>query len=64
MPIPDYQTLMLPVLKKSAQGEIKINQAISEIADEYGLTDDEKAFKVTASGCASLRIAQHGKLGW
>lgn len=43
MPIPDYQTLMLPVLQKSAQGEVKISQVISEITDEYELTDDEKA---------------------
>ncbi len=43
MPIPDYQTLMLPVLRKAAKGEIKVSQAIEEISDEYGLTDDEKA---------------------
>jgi len=43
MPVPDYQTLMLPVLEKSAHGEVKISQVITEIADDYGLTDDEKA---------------------
>ena len=42
MPVPDYQTLMLPVLEKSAHGEVKISQVITEIADDYGLTDDEK----------------------
>ncbi len=43
MPIPDYQTLMLPVLRKAAQGEVKVSEAVEEIADEFSLTDDERA---------------------
>ena len=43
MPIPDYQTLMLPVLRKAAQGEAKVSEAVEEIADEFSLTDDERA---------------------
>jgi restriction system protein len=43
MSIPDYQTLMLPVLKKAATGEVKISTVIEELSEELGLTDDEKA---------------------
>jgi len=43
MSIPDYQTLMLPVLKKSRHGEVRISKVVEELADELGLSDDEKA---------------------
>lgn len=43
MSIPDYQTLMLPVLKKAASGEVKISKVIEELSDEFQLTEDEKA---------------------
>jgi restriction system protein len=41
MSIPDYQSLMLPVLLFSSKGEIRIGQAVEEIADKLGLTIDE-----------------------
>lgn len=43
MSIPDYQSLMLPVLKKSANGEVKISTVIEELSNELELTEDEKA---------------------
>jgi len=43
MSIPDYQTLMLPVLRKAASGEVKISTVIEELSGEFGLTEDEKA---------------------
>ncbi len=42
MPIPDYQSLMLPVLKVAAEGETRVPVAASRIADELGLTDEER----------------------
>lgn len=43
MPIPDYQTLMLPVLKLAADGkEHKFSEAVEELADEFGLTTEER----------------------
>lgn len=42
MTIPDYQTLMLPVLKISADGEIRIGQAVDELANQLDLTQDER----------------------
>ena len=44
MPIPDYQTLMLPLLKLAADGkEHKKREAEEQLAQEFGLTDDERA---------------------
>jgi restriction system protein len=43
MSIPDYQTFMLPVLKKSQNGEVKISTVIEELSEEFNLTEDEKA---------------------
>ena len=43
MPIPDYQSLMLPVLKASANGEMRIGAVVENLADELSLTADERA---------------------
>jgi len=40
MPIPDYETLMLPVLALGASGEVKIGDAIERISDQLGLTPE------------------------
>ncbi|WP_321879814.1 restriction endonuclease [Paraburkholderia bannensis] len=43
MAIPDFQTLMLPVLRSSALGEVKISDVVQSLADEFQLTDDERS---------------------
>lgn len=40
--IPDYQTLMRPVLKSAAEGEVRISSVIDELAEEFALTDEER----------------------
>ncbi|MGF6996338.1 restriction endonuclease [Paraburkholderia sp. GAS32] len=43
MPIPDYQTLMLPVLRAVADGqEHRFRNVVETLADEYQLTDEER----------------------
>ncbi len=42
MSIPDYQSLMLPVLKTSAHGEVRIGAVVESLADELRLTEDER----------------------
>lgn len=48
--IPDYQTLMLPVLKSVADGkEHKFREIADSIAKNFGLTEEElRAFLTTA----------------
>jgi restriction system protein len=41
--IPDYQTLMLPVLRHSASGEVRIGDVVDKLAIEFQLNDDELA---------------------
>ncbi|MEH0075094.1 restriction endonuclease [Pannonibacter sp. Pt2] len=42
MTIPDYQTLMLPVLRLAAEGETRVGDAAGRIAGEFGLTPQEQ----------------------
>ena len=41
--IPDYQTLMKPVLKSSEKGEVKISEVVETLAKDLALTDEEQA---------------------
>jgi restriction system protein len=43
MSIPDFQSLMLPVLQSAAKGEIRISDVVQRLADKLGLTAEEKA---------------------
>lgn len=43
MPIPDYQAVMLPLLKIAADGkEHQIQDATNALAEQFGLTDEER----------------------
>lgn len=42
MPIPDYQSLMRPVLEHAAKGEVRIGALIETISTELGLITDER----------------------
>jgi restriction system protein len=41
MAIPDFQKLMLPVLKASAQGEVKISDVVESLGQLLALTEDD-----------------------
>jgi restriction system protein len=43
MAIPDYQSLMLPVLSASANGEVAIRDVVNFLAEQLGLTPEERA---------------------
>src|ERR1700730_14951806 len=43
MSIPDYQTLMLPLLKRAALGEMRVLEAEKQVGEEFGLTPEERA---------------------
>jgi restriction system protein len=40
--IPDYQTVMLPLLRLSTGGVIRVPEATDRLADEFGLTESER----------------------
>jgi restriction system protein len=41
MAIPDFQSLMLPVLKESAAGEVRISNVVAVLGKKLGLTETE-----------------------
>lgn len=49
MPIPDYQSLMLPVLKYAqAHPQYRLQQAVEAIADELGLAIEERQERMSS----------------
>lgn len=61
MTIPDYQTLMLPVLKLAAPGaEVVFRDAVERLADVFALTDAERS-EVLPSGTGYVFA---GRVGW
>ncbi|WOD18945.1 restriction endonuclease [Paraburkholderia kirstenboschensis] len=42
MAIPDFQTLMLPVLRSSEKGEVKVSEVVQSLADTFKLSEDER----------------------
>ncbi|AWV18245.1 restriction endonuclease [Methylobacterium sp. XJLW] len=43
MSIPDFQTLMLPVLREAATGEKRIGDVVEHLADEFGLSPEDRS---------------------
>ena len=43
MAIPDYQTLMLPVLRAAANGEVRIGDVVQKLSNEFELTAEERS---------------------
>lgn len=43
MTIPDFQTLMLPVLQSAADGEVRIADVVQRLAAKFKLTAEERA---------------------
>ena len=61
MPIPDYQTLMLPVLKLAADGEEhKFSHAVDALADQFALSQEERN-ELLPSGSQAVF---NNRVGW
>ena len=61
MPIPDYQTVMLPLLRLAGDGqEHRFRDAVEQLASEYQITDAERA-ELLPSGTAPLF---DNRVGW
>lgn len=60
MAIPDYQTLMLPVLQIAAKGSTKVADVADQIAEQFGLSQDEQEELVPSGKQAVL----HNRIHW
>lgn len=43
MAVPDYQSLMLPVLMSAADGEVRISEVVRQLADELSLSEEDRS---------------------
>ncbi|MGV3551154.1 restriction endonuclease [Rhizobium sp.] len=59
MPVPDYQTLMLPVLRHGAKGEQTIGGLLDILADEFALTEEERNMTISAGSQSLLANRAH-----
>lgn len=53
MSIPDYQTLMLPVLRSASNGEVRIADVIERLAADFKLSETEQS-QLLPSGRQSI----------
>lgn len=53
MSVPDYQSLMLPVLRAASKSEVRIGDVVEILADELNLTSDDR-LQLLPSGKQSL----------
>lgn len=60
MALPDYQTLMLPILRVAAAGEICVPAAADRIAQELALTEAERT-ELLPSG---RQRVLHNRIHW
>lgn len=61
MAIPDYETLMLPLLTKLADGQTRVlKDVVAELADDFALTPEERSQLLPSGG--SLTFAS--RVGW
>jgi len=59
MAIPDYQTLMLPVLQLANEGEQRVADVVDLPADKLGLSEEERQELLPSASLADLMI-EHG----
>lgn len=61
MPIPDFQTIMLPLLEMFKDGEAKTTtQMYAELADRFGLTELERTERLPSGHQTRF----HNRVGW
>ena len=64
MAIPDYQTLMLPLLQIAADGkEHSLKEAIDILSKQFSLSDDELS-ALLPSGTQTIIYNRYNRVGW
>lgn len=62
MPIPDFQTLMLPVLRRLAERRWATGELVTAISDEFGLSEDERRALLPSGRQATIANRVHWAL--
>lgn len=59
MAIPDFQSLMLPLLQLAAEGEMRISEAVDRLAEVFSLTEAEKTHLLPSGRQATFANRVH-----
>lgn len=59
MPVPDYETLMLPVLRLFAEGAKNVAECLPHLRTEFGITDEEAAEMLPSGRVTVLQSRAH-----
>lgn len=59
MPVPDYETLMLPVLRLFAEGAKNISECVPRLKDQFGISDEEARELIPSGRITVLQSRAH-----
>ena len=59
MAIPDYETLMLPLLKLFGDGALNVAACVPSLQKQFGITDDEAAELLPSGRITVLQSRAH-----
>ncbi len=62
--IPDYQTLMLPVLRLCAESEVKTPDVVVTLSDQFGLTQEEREHLLPSGKQTTMSNRVHWAKGY
>lgn len=60
MTLPDFQTLMLLVLRMAARGEVRLSDLVERLADQFQLTD-RRSYQVEDRQPLPIELAGPGR---
>ena len=61
MPIPDFQSLMRPLIEAHADGKEHLNRdLVRQLADQFGLSEDERRVMLPSGRAHGLRWNTQG----
>ena len=63
MAVPDYQSLMLPVLMSAADGEVRIGAVVEKLADELNLSEENREVFLFLPGWRQTLFSKTGFIG-
>jgi restriction system protein len=59
MPVPDYETLMLPVLRLFAEGAKNISECVPRLKDQFGISDEDARELIPSGRITVLQSRAH-----
>lgn len=64
MAVPDFQSLTLPVLRRAARSRVRTADLVPELADEFGLTQEERSALLPSGRQTTIANRTHWTLAY